>query len=326
MIGCKWVFDTGGAGRGAWLGGVGYVLTKMARALGRFPDAVVGSSVGAYMAADAATGNPEVFLKGWTDWGAERVPPPVVPSSEQGFLHVRHFRAHLKHSIQYVLDDSAIASILSEQNPTRLVICTTQITRRDGRPITRRDMRRLFWQSLTRKLPIKYLADGYMYRAVLFDSRAAGATPVIRRLTRDNLRQAIMASCLIPLAMGLPLRYDGMDLIDGGFTLKMPLDLPSDSTYAELSQSLQAQKTLAISAETGGVLWKTAMRLERWNDQADIQQAIQDGKLLIIAPSGKIAAGTLCRDNRLIMKTFWQGAERAEQVMRTDAGKRFFEL
>ncbi|MBI3948898.1 MAG: patatin-like phospholipase family protein [Acidobacteria bacterium] len=322
----KWVFDTGGAGRGAWIGGIGHALTKAAQAAGIYPDVVIGSSVGAYMAADAASGDPQVFIKGWSDWGAESVPPPAVSPIEQGFWKARHFRAHLKHSIEYVLDDVMIQRILSEDNPTRLIVCTTQISKRNGEPINRRDMRRLFLQSLMRKWPVKCIFAEYMYRAVLFDSRAKTSTPVIKKLTPENLREAIMASCLIPLAMGTPLRYDALDLIDAGFTLKMPLYLPSDAIYADLAREIEADKTLAISVEPDGRLWETTMRLHQWNDRWDVQQAMREGKLLVISPPREIAAGMLCRDNRTIMKIFWEGAEYAEQVLRSEAGKRFFEL
>lgn len=326
MIRYKWVFDTGGAGPGAWEGGVGYALTKAALAAGTLPDVVMGSSVGAYMAADVVSGDPQIFIKGWSDWGAETVPPPHVSPQEQGFLSVRSFRAYLKHSLEYVLDDAVIQRILSPDNPMRLIVCTTQLGKRNGGPIARRDMRRLFLQSVTRRWPIKYICPDFVYRAVLFDSRAKTPTSGVRKLTPENFRPAIMASCLIPLAMGMPLRYDGMDLIDGGFSLKLALQLPSDALYANLAGELRAEKTLAITVDPTGALWETSMRLRRWDDRWDVQQAMREGRLLIISPPRKLEAGTLCRDNRLIMKTFWQGAEQAEQVLRSDAGKRFFEL
>ncbi|RMG51516.1 MAG: patatin-like phospholipase family protein [Acidobacteria bacterium] len=321
----KWVFDTGGAGPGAWEGGVGYALTKAALATGAVPDMVIGSSVGAYMAANAASGDPETFLKGWSNWGAEGISPPAVRPEERGFFGARFFRAYLKHSIAYVLEDRIVERILDPRNPTRLVIVTTQLRRRNGQPIGRRDMRRLFLQSLTRKWPVKYICSDYDYRAILFDSQPRTVTAAVRKLTPENIRSVIMASCLIPWAMGMPLRVDGMDVIDGGFALKVPLRVPPDAVYAELARSLQTDQTVVITPDPTGTLWETSMRIRRWNDCWDVEHTMEAGNLLIISPPRKIRAGALCRDHRLIWETFCEGVAHAERVLRSDPGRRFFD-
>ncbi len=321
----KWVFDTGGAGPGAWEGGVGYALTKAALTTGAVPDIVIGSSVGAYMAANAASRDPETFVKGWSDWGAEGISPPMVRPEERGFLGARFFRAYLKHSISYVLDDRIVERILDPQNPIRLIIVATQLRKRNGRSVDRRDMRRLFFQSLTRKWPVKYICSDYDYRTILFDSQARAVTAAVRKLTPANIRQAIMASCLIPWAMGMPLRVEGMDLIDGGFALKVPLRLPPDAVYADLARSLQTDRTVVITPDPTGALWETSMRIRRWNDCWDVERARGAGDLLIISPPQKIRAGALCRDHRLIWETFWEGVAHAEHVLRSDRGRRFFD-
>ena len=52
---CGWILDSGGAGRGAWQGGVLYELMAWARQHGGYPSVMMGASAGGYAAADVAT-------------------------------------------------------------------------------------------------------------------------------------------------------------------------------------------------------------------------------------------------------------------------------
>ena len=71
---CAWILDSGGAGRGAWQGGVLYELMRWTRQHGGYPAVTMGSSVGGYAAADIATGTEATVMKGWTAWGTGGVP------------------------------------------------------------------------------------------------------------------------------------------------------------------------------------------------------------------------------------------------------------
>ena len=69
-----WILDSGGAGRGAWQGGVLYELMRWARLHRGFPAVMMGASAGAYAAADIATGTEATVLKGWSAWGSDEIP------------------------------------------------------------------------------------------------------------------------------------------------------------------------------------------------------------------------------------------------------------
>ena len=69
-----WILDSGGAGRGAWQGGVLYELMRWARQHGGYPQVMMGASAGGYAAADVATGTEQTVLKGWSVWGDEAIP------------------------------------------------------------------------------------------------------------------------------------------------------------------------------------------------------------------------------------------------------------
>ena len=60
-----WILDSGGAGRGAWQGGVLYELMAWTRQHGGYPTVTMGASAGGYAAADVATGTEATVLKGW---------------------------------------------------------------------------------------------------------------------------------------------------------------------------------------------------------------------------------------------------------------------
>ena len=91
----------------------------------------------------------------------------------------------------------------------KLLIFTTRLRRRDGRPIQSGDLNRYFLKSLTRKLPraLKYSPQVYQEDPVVFATPlpAHMHTEFVRPLTRWNYHSVIEASCLVPLAMGWPL-------------------------------------------------------------------------------------------------------------------------
>ena len=61
-----WILDSGGAGRGAWQGGVIYEFMRWTRKNGCYPTISMGASAGGYAAADVATNTEATVMKGWT--------------------------------------------------------------------------------------------------------------------------------------------------------------------------------------------------------------------------------------------------------------------
>src|SRR5262245_22589367 len=240
----SWILDSGGAGRGAWQGGLIYELMRWCRQQGCYPQISMGASAGGYAAADVATETEATVLKGWTRWGCEVFSKDgSVPREHQSFWGLGQFRLHLRSSIRYVMGDSEVAAVFNGNPDKRLLIFTTRLRRRDRKPITSRDLNHYFLKSLTRKLPraLKYLPRVYEEDPVVFATPlpATLRTEFVRPLTLRNYHSVIEASCLVPLAMGWPLRPEEVDngetlrfdgdvnevFLDGGFAMKMPMRL-----------------------------------------------------------------------------------------------------
>ena len=341
---CTWILDSGGAGRGAWQGGVIHRFMEWARTHGALPSVTMGASAGGYAAADVATGTEHTVTKGWTWWGTGRLPelssrlPPGWRARGLG-----PFRAHLHGSVRYVMAECEMAALFDPEIPKKLLIFTTRVRRRDGRPFSTADMTRLFVRSATRKLPsaLKYLPARYDEDLVVF------ATPLppslrsewVRRLDPENFHRVLEASCLVPLAMGAPipaaaLTRDGAPpddrlavFVDGGFTAKMPITLfMDDPRYQPVAAWARTRQTVIFCCDPGGNLWETSSRLRRLNDDPRVRRAITDETLLVVSPDHPIEAGFLCTDNDVIMRTFRRGQEQGDRLLHSDDVKRFLGL
>ncbi len=77
----------------------------------------------------------------------------LVPREQQSFWGLGKFRLHLRSSIRYVMGESEVAAVFNGKPEKKLLIFTTRLRRRDGRPIQSGDLNRYFLKSLTRKLP-----------------------------------------------------------------------------------------------------------------------------------------------------------------------------
>jgi hypothetical protein len=83
----SWILDSGGAGRGAWQGGVIHQLMRWTSQNGGYPTVSMGASAGGYAAADVATETEATVLKGWTCWGQQAMPPAgQVPAQHKSFF------------------------------------------------------------------------------------------------------------------------------------------------------------------------------------------------------------------------------------------------
>ncbi len=338
---CAWVLDSGGAGRGAWQGGVIHRIMAWARLHGALPSVTMGASAGGYAAADVATGTEDTVTKGWTWWGTGR-PAELSAGLPPGWRArgVGPFRAHLHGSVQYVMAEKEVGGVFDAAIPRKLLVFTTRVRRRDGRPFATIDMARLFLKSATRKLPaaLKYLPAHYREELVIF------ATPLpsslesewVRPLDRTNFHLALEASCLVPLAMGAPIPASALIggraaanegpavFMDGGFTAKIPTALfEEDARYKAVAGWAATRKTIVFCCDPAGILWETSSRLRRLNDDPRVRQAIADGLLLVISPDHSIEAGFLCTDNAPIMRTFRRGQEQGERLLRSDEVRRF---
>ncbi|MEW5974998.1 MAG: patatin-like phospholipase family protein [Acidobacteriota bacterium] len=340
-----WVLDSGGAGRGAWQGGVLFEFMKWTRENGCYPQISMGASAGGYAAADVATGTEQTVLKGWTRWGRDVQPPAdKVPVEYRSFWGAGQFRLHLRSSIRYVMAESEVAGVFDSHREKRLLIFTTRVRRRDGRAIGSGDDLRFFGKSLTRKLPrkLKYLPNLYHEDPVVFawNLPAELASEYVRPLSPLNYHAVIEASCLVPLAMGSPLRpfeVNGSSLspakwpndenavfMDGGYTLKMPMAiLARDERFCGLARWSQADKTLVFCCDPSGNLWETSARLRNLNHDPEVVRAIRENRLWVIYPDHTVEAGFLCHDNPVIMRTFERGREQARRLLRSDAMRRF---
>ena len=245
---CAWILDSGGAGRGAWQGGVLYELMRWTRQYGGYPAVTMGSSAGGYAAADIATGTEATVMKGWTAWGTGSVPEryPLATFIAEQWPRSR-FRRHLHASIRYVMGDAELDGVFDESGQRTLLLFTSRVRRRDGRSLGRADLARLFTMAATRKLPrlLKYVPRYCHVDPVVFATNLPGTlhSEFVRPLTRQNYHCAIEASCLVPLAMGPPVSPGQISpsgaypddiravFVDGGFSLKMPMATFEEDTF-----------------------------------------------------------------------------------------------
>ena len=340
-----WILDSGGAGRGAWQGGVIHELMRWCREQGCYPNISMGSSAGGYAAADVATETEATVLKGWTRWGCEKFSNgEAVPREQQSFWGLGKFRLHLRSSIQYVMGESEVAAVFNASPEKKLLIFTTRLRRWDGKPIQSSDLNRYFLKSLTRKLPraLKYSPRIYQEDPVVFAAPLSPAlrTEFVRPLTRWNYHSVIESSCLVPLAMGWPLRPEQLNdgdaeqfdgdinsvFLDGGFAMKMPMALfEEDKRFHNLAVWAHADKTVVFCCDPKGRLWETSARLRLLNEERITQEALRDQRLLVIRPDHSVEAGFLCHDNAVILRTFRRGQEQAERLLRSGSFPQFLQ-
>jgi hypothetical protein len=331
----SWILDSGGAGRGAWQGGVIYEFMRWCRENGSYPSITMGASAGGYAAADVATGTEQTVMKGWTCWGAQN-------RNLHAYGEKSRFRAHLHDSIYYVMDEQEMSGVFQENPGKKLVVFTTRVRRSDGGPFKSIDRMRFFLKSATRKLPrpMRYLPGGYAEDPVLFALNPAPGlcSEYVRPLTRKNYHTVIEASCLVPLAMGQPVLPEEIDderhsgdrhavFIDGGYALKMPMRLfEEDPRFHGLAEWVSADKTIVFCCDPRGSLWESSARLLRLNSLPSVRKALRENRLLIISPDHKVEAGFLCLDNATTMRTFHRGQEQALRLLRSDLIRRFFDV
>jgi len=326
----SWILDSGGAGRGAWQGGVIYEFMRWCRENGCSPSITMGASAGGYAAADVATGTEQTVMKGWTYWGTQ------IGRGKN------RFRAHLQNSIHYVMENRELSRIFQENSANKLLVFTTRVRRRDLKKFLSMDRLRFFLHSATRKLPgpLKYLPTAYTQDPVIFARNLPVElrTEYIRPLTRDNCHAVIEASCLVPLAMGSPLSPEDLNMeffpgdrqavfMDGGYTLKMPMRLlEEDPRFSRLAHWISADKTIIFCCDPDGWLWETSARLHRLNALPSLHKAVDENRLLVIHPDHKVEAGFLCMDHAKTMRTFHRGRDQAVRLLRMERIRRFFEM
>lgn len=345
----SWILDSGGAGRGAWQGGVIHEFMRWSRENGCFPPITMGASAGGYAAADVATGTERTVMKGWTMWGKKEVPPRRQErSSHRSFWGMGRFRAHLHASIHYVMEESEISGIFESGLEKRLLVFTTRVRRRDRKPIRRIDELRFFLKSATRKLPkaLKYFPEGYVEEPVIFATNLPAGlhSEYVRPLSRENYHRVIEASCLVPFAMGSPLTPEELNgaatgqpltihagdrqaaFIDGGYALKIPMrTFDEDARFQPVASWIAADKTIVFCCDPKGSLWETSSRLRSLNEYPKVAQAVEENRLLVVHPDHKVEAGFLCTDNPTVMRTFERGRKQARRLLRSDRVRRFFE-
>jgi predicted acylesterase/phospholipase RssA len=339
----SWVLDSGGAGRGAWQGGVLYELMQWAREQGVYPTVSMGASAGGYAAADVATGTERTVMRGWTRWGDPDVllRYPLAEGIAREWPQSR-FRQHLHASVRYVMGDAEVDAVFDPATTRKLLLFTARITRRDGRPISRWDLARLLVKAATRKLPsaLKYLPPIYRIDPVVFATPLPSAlqSDVVRPLARANYHSVIEASCTVPIAMGPALppallaggdgtEYPG-DLeaifVDGGYALKMPMaTFEDDPRFQALARWAAADRTVIFCCDPGGRLWETSLRLRSINDHPAVVRALNEGRLLIIYPDHKVEAGFLSFEPDVIMRTFRRGQEQGRRLLASEDVRAF---
>jgi predicted acylesterase/phospholipase RssA len=338
----SWILDSGGAGRGAWQGGVLYEFIRWCRENDRFPTVTMGASAGGYAAADVATGTERTVMKGWMVWGMpERMRRASAGTDRPGGT-MNAFRENLHSSVFYVMAEEELAGVFDPGAEKKLLVFTTRVRRRDGRRFQAIDRLRFFMKSATRKLPnrMKYLPCGYVEDPVIFATNlpAALESEYVRPLTRENYHAAIEASCLVPLAMGLPVASEDVNagscrgdpsavFIDGGYTVKMPMAMfEEDARFQALAQWARADKAIVFCCDPGGRLWENSTRIRCLNSLPSVEKSILENRLLILYPDHKVEAGFLCTDNAVIMRTFNRGREQGRRLLESDRVKRFFEV
>jgi predicted acylesterase/phospholipase RssA len=338
-----WVLDSGGAGRGAWQGGVLHELMQWARAQGVYPTVSMGASAGGYAAADVATGTERTVMRGWTAWGDPEMPRryPLAETIARAWPQSR-FRRHLHASVRYVMGDREVAAVFDPTTAPKLLIFTARVRRRDGRPCSRRDLARLLVKAATRKLPraLKYLPPIYGIDPVVFATRLPVElqSDLVRPLTPANYHSVIEASCTVPIAMGPALppallagsdgsEYPGDSeaiFVDGGYALKMPMAIfDDDPRFQALGRWAAADRTVIFCCDPKGRLWETSLRLRAINDHPAITRALAQGRLLTIYPDHKVEAGFLSFDPEVIMRTFRRGQEQGQRLLASDEVRRF---
>jgi hypothetical protein len=330
-----WILDSGGAGRGAWQGGVIYEFMRRCRENAAFPSIMMGASAGGYAAADVSTGTEQTVMKGWKYWGSA-VPRELIARKKT------RFRAQLYSSIFYVMDVSELSGVFDTNPGKKLILFTTRARRFDNKPFEWADGLRFFLKSATRKLPkpLKYLPCNYVEDPVVFALNLPDElrSEYVRPLTRGNYHSVIEASCLIPVAMGTPLSPEKLNehsfpgdsnsvFMDGGYTLKMPMRLfEEDPRFQALGKWTNADKTIIFCCDPKGYLWETSARLHNLNTHPAVRKSIGENRMLVIYPDHRVEAGFLCMDNAVVMRTFDRGREQAQRLLRSDTVRRFFEF
>jgi hypothetical protein len=305
----------------------------------------MGASAGGYAAGDVATGTERTVMKGWTAWGREDLLSRYLPSGALSKIRPQsRFRLHLHASIRYVMAENEVDGVFNPGPHRKLLIFTTRVKRRDGRPVRFADLARLLLKSSTRKLPepLKYLPRDYVEDPVVFATNLPKqmCSEYARPLTRGNYHRVVEASCLVPLAMGAPLlpkdlipapdaEYFSGDeravFIDGGYALKMPMAaFEEDCRLRNLGRWAAADKTVVFCCDPQGQLWETSSRLRRLNSFPAVARALAEERMLLIYPDHKVEAGFLCLDNPCVMRTFRRGQEQALRLLQSEAVKRFF--
>ncbi|MEE2962589.1 MAG: patatin-like phospholipase family protein [Acidobacteriota bacterium] len=338
---CGWILDSGGAGRGAWQGGVLYEVMRWTRQHGGYPTVMMGASAGGFAAADVATGTEATVLKGWTAWGSEDIPAryPLAPFVANEWPRSR-FRRHLHASIRYVMEDTERDGVFNDSGQRTLLLFASRIRRRDGRVPGRADLVALFGMAATRKLPraLKYVPGGYHVDPVVFATNLNDTlrSEFVRPLTRENYHCAIEASCLVPLAMGPALPPGLLSptgaypddaravFVDGGFTLKMPMALfEEDARFRDLARWTATPRTIIFCCDPHGRLWETSLRLRTLNAHPTVARAIADGTLLVVHPDHPVEASFLSFDPEVIMRTFERGREQGRRLVEAESMRRF---
>jgi hypothetical protein len=248
------------------------------------------------------------------------------------------------------MDRAEVSGIFDGETPKKLLVFTTRVRRRDGRPFGVSDMARYFVRSATRKLPrpLKYLPGRYAEGLVVFATNLPESlrSDSVRPLTRDNFHLVLEASCLVPVAMGEPIPEEAVGdarpqapageprasrqspavLMDGGFAAKMPMAIfEEDERFRAVARWASARKTIVFCCDPDGSLWENSSRLRRLNGHPSVREALADGRLLIIHPDHPVEAGFLCTDNDVIMRTFRRGQEQGDRLLASAAVRRFLE-
>ncbi len=338
----SWVHDSGGAGRGAWQGGVVYEFMRWCRQTGSFPSVMMGASAGGYAASDVATGTEKTVMKSWSSWGQERLlqylPKPMMG---RGRWEMTRFRNLLRGSIHYTIGKDELSGIFQFHECRSLLVFTTRVRRRDSKPFGAVDQLRFFLRSATRKLPktLKYLPDQYQEDPVVFATNlpAELCSENVRPLTPGNFHAVVEASCLVPLAIGSPLHPERLDagtypgdqravFLDGGYALKMPMRIfEEDPRFQRVASWASADRMVVFCCDPSGCLWETSARLRNLNTLPSVVRAEQEGQMLVISPDHRIEAGFLCTDNAAAMRTFERGREQGRRLLQNTRILKFFD-